>query len=338
MADDVLSVAERETLLAATISPAAPGGCSISQPSLLPRNGSSDWCFSAPPLHEELKSAVSQIGQDWARGSAAELSSLLRRSVHVELATVVQVTYREFAARVVGPTCFNLLNVAPLEQHWMLEVGPAILHPAIDCMLGGGRNPAPIAARSLTDIELRLACRVTNLLVRELQAAWRPIVEFGLAVERVTNVPEPPPTVDFSDPIVWMRFEINLAGVRGAFNLAIPAASIARVFRESDGEPDPKGAPSTQAVLPTGAVSPTAVEATVELVARLAQSTIAAEEVSQLSVGDMITTGQPVDAPIAVFEEGVLRFHAHTGSLDGHKAVEIENVALPPENDAAAKP
>jgi flagellar motor switch protein FliM len=333
MADDVLSAAELEMLLAARASTAVPAGCSSPRPLPTPGKPPSERRPSPPPLGENLKRAVSALGKDWGRKSATELSALVRRPVRVELAAVTQVTYREFAARLANPTCFNVLSAAPLEGHWMLEISPAILYPAIDCMLGGGRELAPIAARPLTDIELRLAGRVTSLLVRQLQAAWRPIVELELSLQRVASGPQASATAKSSDAIVWLRFKIALQGARGALNLGIPTQSLAGIAGKLAGEPGGNAKSSGPADQADAANSHPA-GATVELVACLARSTIARGDVRDLSVGDVITTEQQADAPIAVLQDGVLRFRARAGSLKGHKALEIEDVAAESKNAA----
>ena len=327
MADDVLSAAELETLLAARAATEVPAGCSSPRPSPAPGKLLSQRRPCVPPLGENLKRAVSALGEDCGRRFAAQLSTLLRRTVRVELAAVTQVTYREFAARLPNPTCFNLLSAAPLEGRWMLEISPAILYPAIDCMLGGGREPAPIAARPLTDIELRLAGRVTSLLLRQLQAAWRPVVELELSLESVASSPDASAIVKSPDAIVWMRFEIELAGARGLLNLGIPTQSLKGIAGKLTGQPGGTGKTSAPAAPSAAAGSLGTEGATVELVACLAQSKIARGDVLDLSVGDVITTDQPLDAPIAVLQDGVLRFRARTGALEGHKALEIEDVA-----------
>jgi flagellar motor switch protein FliM len=68
----------------------------------------------------------------------------------------------------------------------------------------------------------------------------------------------------------------------------------------------------------------------VELAARLAQSKIASPDAAALGVGDVIATGERVDAPIAVVQDGELKFHARVGVVAGRKAIEIEKVAPPP--------
>ncbi|MEX0676482.1 MAG: flagellar motor switch protein FliM [Pirellulales bacterium] len=338
MADDVLSAAELETLLAARKSTPAPAGGLTRKPSAGPSNPPAvarekllpKGRQSPAPLGENLCRAVAQISERCGRQFAAELSVLVRRTARVKLAATTQVTYREFAARLSSPTCFNVLSAAPLEADWFLEIGPAILYPAIDCMLGGGREPAAIAARPLTDIELRLAARVTSLFVRELGAAWRPAVELDLSVKRVASSPHASGFAPAGAAVIWIRFEIEFPGARGMLNLGIPAQSLAAVAEQLTGETaksrkSPGADPSAKAASP---------EATVELVACLAHSRINPDEARRLAVGDVITTEQKVDEPIAVWQDGVVSFHARVGAREGHKALEIDKRVPGPQDPA----
>lgn len=342
MADDVLSAAELETLLAAgkptpaptrdwahNTSPEPSERSAAAREKLLPHPSP-----SLPALCENLKRAVAALSERCGRQFAAEFSTLVRRTARVKLASVSQVTYRDFAARLASPTCFNVLSAAPLAGEWVLEIGPTILYPAIDCMLGGGRKPAAVAARPPTDIELRLAARVTNLFVRELRAAWQPVVELDLSVTRVATSPHTSGIVKPAEAVIWIRFEIELSGARGTLNLGIPAQSLGDVAERLTGEPG-KNRSLPRPPDPSAATAGLAPEeAAVELVACLAQSKIAPDEVRNLSVGDVITTEQKVDAPIAVLRDGVIHFRARVGAREGHKALEIEEV-MSESRDAA---
>jgi flagellar motor switch protein FliM len=329
MADEGLTAAELETLLAAAqpAPKAAPRrSVGLDLQALAPAQPTPP---PAPPrLNDDVKRALLALHERSGRQFAADLSALVRRAAQIKLVAVTPTTYREFIARLDSPTCFNVLSQASLSQPWLLEIGPAILFPIMDCMLGGGRAAGPIVGRPLTDIELRLAARVVGLFLSRLREAWKDVVELNLAVQRVECYPQRAAALKADAHVIWIRFELAFASARGMLNLAIPADTLTAI------EPNLTGRPVVERETPEP--QPASPPATVELVARLAQSKIAAVDAARLRLGDMLTTEQSVDAPIAVVQDGVVKFYARVGVVGGRKAVEIEQV-VPPANDENAE-
>jgi flagellar motor switch protein FliM len=208
-----------------------------------------------------------------------------------------------------------------------------MLFPAIDCMLGGGRQGARIAARPLTDIELRLAARISGLFLRQLRAAWHDVVEFEPSVERVACSPHVSGIAQAGDAVIWTRFDVEFGPARGTLNLAIPIDSVQSLLARLASEPT-----AGPAVPPQPNPASDGNGATVELVACLARLRVSADDVRQLAVGDVITTEQRVDAPIEVLRDGKVQFRARAGAAAGHKAIEIDQVVCLPPDAAPRRP
>jgi flagellar motor switch protein FliM len=298
MADE-LSDDERQTLLAKPLPPNAPS--------------------ASPPgtLDSRLKRALASLCEHVAAEFAAELSTLARRSVRVNLAGLGTIAWGEFVARLANPVCLNALSAAPLAQRWLLEIGPAVLFPLFDCMLGGGQTQTPAAARPLTEIERRLAARVAGSFVNQLRAAFL-VAELDLVIERQIGPRDLAGIMKPDESVLAIRFEIDFRGGRGTLNLGIPLAAISTAADRLTGTSASVDQPNARSAQPTDA------HPAVELVACLAQSTIVAVELAALAVGDVITTEKKADAPITVLVDGIPRFQASVGALDGRKAIRIE--------------
>jgi flagellar motor switch protein FliM len=174
-------------------------------------------------------------------------------------------------------------------------------------------------SRPLTDIELRLTSRVTAVAVAQLRDAWRDLVELDIAVRHVCSDPHAARIAAASDIVARIALDVSLPAARGAICLCLPAAALApfaagATTRGTIGRP--LAAPGTIAAQGQGTP--------LELVVHLAETRVAAADMLNLRVGDIITTAHEVGRPLSVCIDGVPKFRARAGALEGRKAVQIE--------------
>ena len=302
MADEVLSTAELETLLGRRVVSAAD----LRRPAMLP--------FEQPasPLDDALASVLTAIHDRFARQAGAELSAKLRRTARIRLASVRETSAGAFLRRLNQPTCVHLLSAKTAPGQWLLEIEPLILYPMIDCLLGGGRESSPPVRRPPTEIELRLAARLVDLLAGELQAAWQEVAPLTLSVDHPAREPRAVPAADSAEPVVWLTFEVVVGATQGAIQLSLPSVGIARwLGRQESSTAAEEGQPAVGGE-------------TIELVACLPELEISDEEAAGLAVGDLIETEHAATAPVQIIHSGAVQFDARLGSLAGRKALEIE--------------
>ncbi len=349
MADELLSQAELDTLLSALEADEEPARPTLRTPSSSPPSsgpqppGASpafaasprekilafDFKRQQPPAAAPLR-MLRVVHETFARNLAAALSVMMRTPVDVALAAADQMTYADFTSGLETPTCYQVLAAAPLEGKFFLDLSPSILFPLIDRLLGGGGDPGPIARRPLTEIELRLTSRVTALLLQELAAAWQGVQPLALAVERVESDPAAIRDVPPAEIVFALIFELKMHESRGPLRLCIPRNTVTPLAGAADGWIRRGQPPAGGEAL--SSLSAGLQQAAVELVARLAEIKITSADLFNLHVGDIITTDKDVHTPIAVCLEGVVKFRAHPGALQGHKAFRIEE-ALPAPSD-----
>ena len=343
MADEVLSQAELETLLS-SLEASTVRKASDSSGHPLPAPHAARFRASNSPrlrdltesdrLPAEQVTALRSLHEGVGRSFSAALTAQLRTVAEVKLAWIEQVTYGEFVGRLHNPTCASVVRAAPLGAKWILDVNPNVLYAMIDRLLGGGREPGLIALRPLTEIELRLASRITKLFLRELEQAWRRTTELSLAIDRVESNPRLVLSVPSSEVVVLAGFEARINDVRGAMTMCLPAASLAPLAAKLSRAAEKSSTPG----LSDNAIQQTAADpggASVELVVLLTETKIPTRDLHSLRVGDIIATEQDVGRPLRVTIEGQTAFHAHPGAAQGRKAVRIEEVHRPaPENRA----
>ena len=332
MVGDVLSQAEVESLLSAMESGAANKGgpdlLGVGPPDLAPlarpRDKVTPYDFKRPErVGKEQMRALQTLHEGFSRNFGVALSGLLRSIVEVKLTSVDQLTYSEFIFSLENPTCFNLLRAEPLEGNLILDINPSILFPIIDRLLGGGRDPGPIARRPLTEIELRLVARITNLFLEQLKRAWENVIDLTLSIERVESNPQLVQIVPPNEVVVLVSFELTLGDIRGMMNFCIPFNSIERIGAKLSSNSWITYGRRSATPESRQSIGRNIQGALVELVAELAQTRINTGDLVSLRIGDIITTEKDVREPLMVKVEGIAKFRAHPGAFKGHKAIQI---------------
>ena len=278
---------------------------------------------------KEQMRALQSLHEGFSRNFGVALSGLLRTIAEVKLTSVDQLTYSEFVFSLENPTCFNLIKAEPLEGHLILDINPSILYPVIDRLLGGGKETGTVARRPLTEIELRLVSRITQLFLDEMRRAWEAVLALELRVEHVESNPQLMQIVPPNEVVVLISFEVTLGDVRGMINLCIPFNSIERISSKLAAN----NWVTYSAVVPT----PESIDkigrrlsgSVVELVVPLAESKLRTADLLGLRVGDIITTETDAGSALQVCVEGVPKFQARPGAHRGQKAIQIEGPIHP---------
>jgi flagellar motor switch protein FliM len=319
MEGDVLSQAEVESLLAA-----------IERPEAQRRSGAQmhaktmPYDFKRPErVGKEQMRSLQTMYEGFSRNFGAALSALLRAIVEVKLTSVDQLTYSEFVFSLENPTCFNIIQAEPLEGHLILDINPSILYLIIDRLLGGGRETAEMTRRPLTEIELRLVARVTDLFLREMKHSWEHIMEINAHVDRVESNPQLAQIVSPNEVVVLISFELMIGESRGMMNFCIPFNAIERISNKlaaNNWSTISKRPPTPESIhkITTGISG-----AVVEVVAELAQTRITTGDLIGLRVGDIITTEKDVREPLAIKVEGRQKLCGAAGAYKGRKAIQI---------------
>lgn len=344
MSGDVLSQAEVENLLSSLDGDADTAATPAPAVAARPREKISVYDFKRPErVGKEQMRALQTMHEGFGRNFGAALSALLRTIVEAKLTSVDQLTYSEFVFSLENPTCFNLVNANPLEGQLILDINPSILFPIIDRLLGGNTTATPPARRPLTEIELRLVARITDLFLKEMHHAWEHVVDLDLYVERVESNPQLVQIIPANEVVVLISFELIVGETRGMVNLCIPFNSIERISNKltaNSWASYSKRPPTPESIY---SLTNRVAEAPVEVMVELAETKIATSDLIGLRVGDIIASEKDIHQPLIVFIEGRSKFHARPGEYKGRKAIEVISAIEPrqfelPSVDEESKP
>jgi flagellar motor switch protein FliM len=324
MSGDVLSQAEVESLLSAMDSRETDVIADAATSRIKYRDKISPYDFKRPErVGKEQMRSLQTMHEAFGRNFGAALSALLRTIVELKLTSVDQLTYSEFVFSLENPTCFNLNNAAPLEGQLILDINLSLLFPIIDRLLGGGADPTPPARRPLTEIELRLVSRITDLFCREMKQAWDNVLDLKLSVDRVESNPQLVQIVPPNEVVVLISFELTIGDARGMMNLCIPFNAIDRIAGRLSSNSWVNYGKKSATTESIKRISEQLNGAIVEVVVELAETNISASDLIGLRVGDIIATENDVERPLVVSVEGQPKFHAQPGAFKGRKAIQV---------------
>lgn len=269
----------------------------------------------------------------FARLSASSLSWLLRGQVHVSLASVEQVPYEHFIARLPAPTAAGLLTCSPLPDRFVLELSIPAAYAMVDRMLGGSGIPVQ-QVRDVTDIEGSLLGRVVGQLLPSYREAWSAIVSVDPRLEEMIFSPTLIPSAVPGTVAALAQLELNILGVNGSMNVAIPYAVLEPVMGRlnsqrwlaAPGHPRP---PEPETPFPDARLQHAAVPVAVVL----GTAAVALRELLRLQPGHVIQLNTTPGAPLSVVVGSQAKFTGVPGLLNNRVAVQLTDVLQEDDSD-----
>ena len=327
---DVLSQSEVESLLS-SLDPASQSSASSAQ---LGGSHLTVYDFKRPErVSKEQMRSFHALHEGFSREFSAGLSSIMRSICEVKLISVDQLTYSEFVFSLETPTCFNLIESKGLDGHLILDLNPSIVFPIVDRLLGGGKESKPQASpqRPLTEIELKIASRVTDLALRALENAWSNICNLQLRVSQIESNPQLVQIVPPNEVVVLISFEVTMAERRGILNLCLPFNSIESQAKKLTSDSWLAYKRKAQDVGQKVRLEAGLSRATVELVVRMATTKLTTADVMNLEVGDVIVTDVKAQDGAEILIEGLPSFRAFPGTFKNKKAVRVSQPIKSPK-------
>jgi flagellar motor switch protein FliM len=250
------------------------------------------------------------------RALAASLSAVVRSPVEVSLVGVDQLAYGKFLGGLGSPSYFTVLKAELLGDCVILDIDLAILYPMLDGMLGGSPADEPPPRRSLSDIELPLAGRITRLFLECLGEAWQRILPIEFEVLQVESQPRRLRVLPSDESVVIVGFTVTIGNRQGTIWLCVPSRAVRQIGDRLEDDQSQRSSSDSENTSGDGNGTRCA-----EVVVTLATTPLAACELRGLRVGDIIATESEADVAAVVSIDGEPRFHARPGACHGRKAV-----------------
>ena len=292
----------------------------------LPRNPGVRYDFRKPNrVSKDQARKLHSIHETFARQWAASLTALLRGPVEIEFKSVEQITYGEFVTALAPPTCLVIFNMEPLEGSATLEIHPTLLFRLIDRLLGGS-GLLPVRVREFTEVEQVLIERVATRALGHLQQAWQHAGTFDLRVNRLETNPTFVQLTAPGEISIVVTLEMKLGEETGPVTLMFPYLLVEPVMPKLNTDRHFAPAPRAPSAREGEDLRATVFRLGLTMRGVLAHGGLTVRELLELEPGHIIPLGKAVTEPATLDLEGVPRFTARTGNVNGRRALRVLSV------------
>ncbi len=263
---------------------------------------------------------LEMINERFARHFRTSLFGMLRRTADISVSGIQMLKFSEFVHSLFVPTSLNILKVQPLRGQALCVLDPKLVFCVVDNYFGGtGRFHTKIEGREFTPTELRVVQLLLDLVFKDLQEAWKLVMDLTFEYVGSEVNPQFANIVSPTEVVVVTTFHIDLETGGGDLYITMPYSMLEPIRELLDaGIQSDRGERDNRWEL---ALKEQFFEAEVELVSVLGQAKISMKELAGLEVGDVI----PMDIPdlLNVTALDVPIFKGQLGISEGCYAIKI---------------
>jgi flagellar motor switch protein FliM len=267
---------------------------------------------AAGRLSNENARALNAVHETFARNLAEALSGYLGTDLKIGLPAIDQLSVKDYVAAIPAFSYIVPFPLSAVSSILVIECDAELAFPIID-LLFGGNGELTAESRAFSEIEEAIMQDVMLLIARQAIGAWgisEPAMTSGARIE-----PEALQEICPNERLTLAKFEVEIAGATGSFQLAFPA-SLAGVLvkRTTPGQPQKKGA---LRFFPKAGIRERILDCDVLVAADLPSMKVPVRDLIALQPGYVLKLRAPVRTP------GMLT----VGGLEIFEAVPVRNGA-----------
>ncbi len=258
----------------------------------------------------------------FARFFRNSISTIIMKFVDVNIHGVEMMKFSEFMKTLPLPSSINIFKMEPLKGFSLFVLGAPAVFAFVEYFFGAttARNTKS-EGRYFTPIEQRIIKKVVAMVLRDLAAAWKGIVNVNPEHVGSEMNPQFVTIVTPTEVIIKIEVHIEVEDFTGKMYFCIPYSVIEPVkeklysgIQAEKLEIDQRWVNRLKEILLISAV-----DVTVEL----GGSELLIEEILSLQKGDVIPLGKKITDDMVFKVEGIPKFRCVPGQVKGNLAVKI---------------
>ena len=248
---------------------------------------------SAGRLSNENARAVTTIHETFARHLASALDLYLGAALEVKFQALDQLPIKDHMAGIPPLSYIVPFSFSTVPSTMIVECDINLVFPIIELLLGGSGQPMN-DARELSEIEEEILHDLMSLIARQAENAWH-IPSQSLMPGRRTKSSVLHQYCAPNEKITLVKFEIEIAGTTGSFQLVFPTAFLNVLIKQIKlDQPQKKG---RLQYLPTPDIRERILDSDFEVSAELLDMKVAVRDLVSLQPGCVLKLRAPVRTP-----------------------------------------
>jgi len=270
--------------------------------------------------------AIHLLHENFARSLASSLSAYLRAYVAVNLISVEQLAFMEFAQILPSPTSMVSLSMKPYDGNALLELNPSLVFPVLEMLLGGTGQGTLKPDREITEIEQSILDGLLRIILNDLRTAWQAVATMEFAIESHETEPQLLQILAPNEAVVAISMEIRIGEMAGIMNLGIPSITVKMLRQKFDQQWSVRKTRATEDehLRVFRIIQPAIIQA--ESV--LAGPTLSVSSLLALKEGDVLAFDYTLDRPLDFTLNGQLKYRGEVVTSGRKRAFQVlEQVA-----------
>lgn len=263
------------------------------------------------------------IFERFSRSFRTSLTTLLRKSVEINMVSTNTVKFGDLMKSLPVPTSLHIFRVEPLQGSALLVIQSELVFALIDILFGGKGGSVKLEGREFTAIEGRIVNRFRDALLKDLEQSWASVIEVSCHHTRSEVNPQFVWIVPPEEPVHKMVFEVEVEETSGDITIALPYSmlqpikdKLISVFLGSE----------EQAKGWSQRIQPLLMDAKVSVTAEVGTASITCGDLIGLKEGDIIPIDTFVQDPLRIMVEGVPKFMGYSGQHRSTTAIQIASL------------
>jgi len=265
------------------------------------------------------------INERFARKFRVSLSTIIHKTVDVNVTSTNMMKFEEFINSLPVPTSINIFKMDPLRGYAMFVVESKLVFSMIGYLFGATNDSrVKVEGRAFTHLEQHIIKKVVSSALSDLQKTWEPVHEVDIQYVSTEEKPQFAAIVPPSEIVVLTSFEVEVEKTSGVVNLCLPYSTIEPIrgklqaaFQSDRAEADSVWVERLREGL-NGVY--------LNMTAEMGRAIITGSDLLKLKRGDIIQLNNDMDDGVLVAVEGVPKFIGTPGAYKGNKGIKIKKL------------
>lgn len=279
---------------------------------------------------EQLRS-INNIFESYTRLLTNFFTGTLRTSCEIDLVSIEETKYIEFANSLPNVSFLGVIGLSPLVGSSLISISTEIAYALINRVLGGAiieEEPE----LNFTEIELVIMERIFRQMLQLLDEAWQKVVDVDSSLERIETNPQYAQIAATNEPIAIVTMNVKINHVEGFIHFCLPHLAIKPVEKLLSVksmyhiyDDDEKQGISEEII---GVIDTTKLN----LIARFNNTYSCVEDVLNIQEGDVIVLDHNVNSPINLYVEHMPKFKGKLGVKDKRYSILLTDIDYREDN------